>query len=457
MSHTEEHTDETLDSFSWDVRNIDAFKELNAGNSLRVQIKYLILFVFLIVLIIFWYIKPFHKLDEHTYAFHKTWLWYSIGFSFILVHFISFFLHKFVSTTIINTYRLNATNLNCIQRSSILFKDLLFNFKFEEAEYDFIELKEQIKHSVRKLKSLKGWFELLISLVKFVLKTLSKFIFTPDYFWAEFYKRRLGLYISKRNTLELEQLEVIRYLKKFYIERSNWINLIVTVTGVLFTIYYLADKPVLQGKYPYFVLIFVSYRILSRTLEIIIAFYNDIVVKRDKIFYKKTDGSIFTINNDIKFAFKDRDETMNDINNSEAIYIYPWKNSLLLPSARTSLALHSLLEITIIFGCLYFLLAGLNHYITDVKEAVPDDLLKKDNTGIVKYFLYSFSIAITLPDIKPATYWAIPQFLQILSSLILVIMSVAYYLGAEHKIREREKELYQGIKEEYIKSKFKNF
>jgi len=447
VEKSETTADKVLNGFTWEKLDHDVFYSLNKGNTFLSNLKILSIALFIIFLsLICLFNQSYPMLHIETIKFlEMSTVILFVFCSFILVHIFSWFLHRGIFLSIIKKYH----NFNKLSISHLIMREFLCH-EIKYIKYKLANPKKKPGKGYDKSKDVQYRF-----IQWFSFKTLVLVLFTPDYFWAELYKRNLGLMVSRESILTLREQNRIKCFKKFYIERSNWINLIFSILGIFVIILNVMNSSnqtlYIHNYYhtnmQWFVLFFICYRILSRVLEIIIAFYNDIVSKRDKIFFyrvndkKNNDDSIFSVvNSDFTkgFLFKDKEIIETYIESKNAFYIYPWKNSLLLPSARTSLALHSLLELTIIFGCLYFVFSELN--------ISPENLVDIGNTGIFKYFLYSFSIAITLPDITPSSFWAIPQFFQILSSLILVVMSVAYYLGAEYKVSDRENELYKNFK-----------
>lgn len=390
------------------------YKSLNNKNRTMVKWKYIIIFLFILILLF----NPINvKLPDKPYGpndFNPLWFWW-VGLLYPLINGIAFSLRLGIFRNIYKGPEIQLT-----------LKEVLI---------------EDVWKDIRTTLFRKSSFH--SSKLTFI-NTL-KFLFTPDYFWAEYFKSKLGVYVSKEKLILIKNQERIRLLKKFYIEQCNWLNVITTVVITMIVTFIFSEYTSLYGPMPFLIFLFVAFRVISRSLEILLAFYNDVVNKREKLFYM-IEKEYYVINNDSreKLSTKDKDK----LEEGKKYYVYPWKNTLLLSSARTSLALHSLLEITIIFALLYFLLNGINSYIPQTTP--PEEL--KENLGVIKYFLYSFSVAVTLPEIKPISYWTIAQAMQLLDSLVLLIMSVAYYLGKESELMQHEKDIYANIKhQDYTK------
>lgn len=317
---------------------------------------------------------------------------------------------------------------------------IAFIHHFYIATITLNDVKRDLKFGDIKIKDLKDKGQLI------------KSIFSPDYFWAEFFKRRIGYSISDSIMIDLETLEYTRLVKKFYIERANWLNLNLSLaaSSILFILFY--NSSTLYGLTPIICIFLVLNRLISRSIEILFAFYNDVVNNREKIFYSKN-RSFMTFNGDVlsnNFIDLPRSQRILDLA-EQRIYIHPWKNTILLSNSRTSLALHSLLELTIIYAVFYFLLSGLSHY--HYLLTPPNELQEK--LGVMKFLIYSISNAVTLPEIKPLNYWAIAQAFQLLPSIVLLIMSLAYYLGKDNDIPPHLKELYAISKHKKIEAKIK--
>ncbi|MEW4307798.1 hypothetical protein [Rossellomorea marisflavi] len=432
----EEITDEMFSNYNWLPEQITVYQKLVSLNNRISKWKNLTLICFVVVLLFLGLKGTSFRLHTGVNPKFICVIIFTI-MSVFFTHAISLILHWTIWNSVLETY------MKALNRQE--YKKDLRKYNREELQYYWR----------------KGFIRRIFKINTFYL--VLKFIISPDYYWAEVFKKRISLSLSQKHLLNLQELNTIRLLKKFYIERSNWFNLFFTLYFVII----IGIFTYIYGEISILLMIFTSCRILSRSVEIIIAFYKDIVEKKDKLFFKRKDGTFFVVNNDMNYipiktegeVGESKKNTLKHMKKSTVYYEYTWKNSFLLPSARTSLALHSLLEVVLIFGCLYFLLAEFSNsgLCNDLEsKVIPESLIGVAETGVLKYFIYSFSVVATLPDIMSASYWAIPQFIQILSSLVLVIMSVAYYLGSDYNITIRERELYRKLKLEEIKSKFKD-
>lgn len=160
-------------------------------------------------------------------------------------------------------------------------------------------------------------------------------------------------------------------------------------------------------------LLFIVIRIISRGIEIAVAFYNDVVKVNSKTFYYFNKG-------------------IKDTNCYE--FIDRFNRSLLRGNGRLSLAVHTLIELIITFAILYWLLLAL---FSDEMHSVT----------IVETLLFSFSISAF--NFSFASYdimlFSIFHVIQVFLSVVLILISIAQYIG-EEKLTSEENELYYEIK-----------
>jgi len=117
---------------------------------------------------------------------------------------------------------------------------------------------------------------------------------------------------------------------------------------------------------------------------------------------------------------------------------------MLLSSERTSLAIHSLLETTLIYGCLYWAMAHIKGLINLFQDI---DKYQHLTNNIMAFFVYSFNFDFNYNISKISWNCLLPfQMLQIIVSIILVIMSVAYYMGSDREMFCFDEELYKYCK-----------
>lgn len=377
--------------YEWNRDEVNSFISLENGNKNFARLKYICLGLFIGVVLYFWLFKETSMVEV------KNKLDWELGFNFetfikalwtyFFVHFISFILHEMVFRCINRKASSSTTNHSLIV--SRFHWDLTF------------------------------WLK---------AKRYLSIVFTPDYFWANQYKDKLERQYKGQKYISLESTENLRLLKKYFIERSNWINLIFTIFLVSLSLFLFTTKEQEPNHLIQFFILFVSMRIISRSLEIIIAFYNDVLVQRDKIFIilkRFVDPSVVS----------EIDEDLVE----KRIYINSWKNSHLMGYSRASLAIHSLVEIVLIFSVLYLLLDIYKPFGMNFSNTQQD-------IGIIKYFLFSFTSSVSFPTLDIKEAWAIPQALQLLTSLVLIIMAFAYYLGKDNKLLPHQREFYKRMK-----------
>ncbi|WP_237458649.1 hypothetical protein [Pontibacillus yanchengensis] len=167
------------------------------------------------------------------------------------------------------------------------------------------------------------------------------------------------------------------------------------------------------------------WRVISRFLEIVIAFYKDVVVVEDKLFKLK--------------------------NKDKQIYIHRWKNTLLLKSSRISLAMHSLLEITMLFSLIYYYFYLFN--IISASDILNIIGVTDTRVKFVHFVLYSIPVTglnVSYGGVSNI-YWNAAHIMQLLLSLVLIILSISSYIGLENKLSVRDRELYTRVKQYYLK------
>ncbi|HDR7585005.1 TPA: hypothetical protein QCX49_005742 [Bacillus mobilis] len=270
---------------------------------------------------------------------------------------------------------------------------------------------------------------------------LLKFIFSHDYFFADVFKYTL------RERKELNKKCLLRKYKgsekHFYLNRdidckdkdgkgtygceihqekirlksfviySNWKN--ICSAGFLILISILIKNmdyqnslipgfgnsikiTINQNDIKYLLFMFVFVRLISRGIEVTVAFYNDVVKSK--------------MNRDL------------DIGN---------RSTNLKRGHRISLAIHSYLEFVFLFSILYYLKP---HYISGI---LPASILID---GYLDYLLYSgsvsaFNISFDIVNLKPLGKFL--HTLQVFLSVNLIVLSVATYLGIKDEMNEYEK------------------
>jgi hypothetical protein len=267
------------------------------------------------------------------------------------------------------------------------------------------------------------------------LKQAFKILITPDFYFATVYKKHLRSLLTIhpcsinkdcKHSYKIcyHQWDSIKIAKKYFIQFSNWINIItVSLLGIIVLILH-------EHTVTYFdsmLLGIIVFRIFSRFIELSIAFYKDNVPVNDKIF--KSEAGI------------------------ESVYIHRWKNSLLLKSSRISLAVHSLIEVIILFSLFYFLASNVGFIeIPFSKPAftVDNDLgitILEDNykPQFTDYLLYTISVTAMNFSFDPTyvvSWLGLAHIVQVILSLVLIVLSIASYIGLENTLSKREESFY---------------
>ena len=174
--------------------------------------------------------------------------------------------------------------------------------------------------------------------------------------------------------------------RKDFVIYSNWGNVVIAciicfialseVKGIFFT--------------------FLVFHLISRLVEVVIAFYKDVVGAK-----------------------------MNPKN-----FNIGYKSSNLKRGNRISLALHSYFEFILLFCCIYYL-SG---------TGISNSFNNGSMTSFIDYFLYSMSVSaynFSL-DLGTTTFGKVIHVSQVFSSMTLVILSVATYIGMQDEMSEYE-------------------
>lgn len=239
-------------------------------------------------------------------------------------------------------------------------------------------------------------------------------IFTPDYSYAVNFKvlltnNEVRKYIGKEafeksinkygenlrsnnerdsNVEEEKEKNFQKETRKNFIEYTNWLNIIVACVYLLLVIIFASNK-----GYQDLLFCFIFFRVSSRCIEIIFAFYKDVV------------------------------RTKTSKHNSKINLNY--KSSSLLRGNRISLAIHSYVEVIILFTIIYYL----SYWNTKLGFIS----LFGESVKFIDFLFYSFSIsAFNVSFIQEGSnllhYF---HTLQILTSLTLVVLSLASYIGSK--------------------------
>ncbi|MFJ7976659.1 hypothetical protein ACIQZI_13300 [Peribacillus sp. NPDC096379] len=216
----------------------------------------------------------------------------------------------------------------------------------------------------------------------------------------------------------------IQIERKFLVKWANWLNvflssmLFVIIVSGLYFLEIIFKERVFFDKWSAIVWIFIaqliSFRILSRGVEIIIAFYKDVVRVDSKMFYNKWNNKEMDI-----------DQKLDN-----AIYLNGFRFTILRSQGRLSLAIHTLLEMFILFAAIYI---ALSINITDFwgKDVTPN---------LLTPILHSLSIGVFNVSFDPKfnLIQSIFHVAQILLSCVLILLSVSQYLNGETEFNDKK-------------------
>ncbi|MGE7916967.1 hypothetical protein [Lysinibacillus xylanilyticus] len=293
-------------------------------------------------------------------------------------------------------------------------------------------------------------------------KTYLLFLFSPDLFFANSYKTKLKSHVQlneKSNLptfidnekLTISHWNTIKIYYQNFIIKSNWLNICISIIATILIVC-LTPKNI---EIMQFIFICVFIRLISRGLEISIAFYKDIVNVTSKLFLQV---------NAIRVK-KDNSEEIQ-INILDSKYINGFKSSLLREGARLSLAVHSLLELFITFALAFYLLFNIlslldNSYFLTTSSNPSIEIEYKDEKMYIKRIneeeisisapnyveTFLFSSSLGLFNISYVTYQniliSILHFYQVLLSAILILLSIARYLNNDKLLSPQDERLYK--------------
>lgn len=337
------------------------------------------------------------------------------------------------------------------------------------------------------------------------------FLMSPDYFFSKYYKKKLAsryenseskLFFTDANfnRMPLEKWGELKVEKKFFIEWSNWSNVIISIyfvtllffyansPNVTLFIYVLLSIVILINIYStgniystyilifgtflfvfvcfvqnsvglYILFYFIVFRFISRSIEIIFSFYKDVAEKSQKIIYKElNEGFDRNLNEDLIVKVEDKPKFI------KVMFIDNIKTSLLMGTDRLSLAIHTLIEIVILCSGIYFILEINENTFVKVDEITiletenfQKDIIKNGSERIIEFkvdnetnitplnsFLFSSSLGVFNYSFDPSknTFWKVIHVLQILVSVVLILLSIAQYLGHDKKLTKYEEEFY---------------
>lgn len=232
---------------------------------------------------------------------------------------------------------------------------------------------------------------------------------------------------TEKNLISSYNWGLIRIRRKFLIEINNWRNVTFSTKIFIFALLlnlmdFIEISEYMEGRGVYVVyfkefillilLAFVLIRIASRGVEIAISFFTDVVKINSKMFYKYKKGEF-----------------------EKKIYINKYNSSLLRTNARLSLAIHTLIELIILFAVAYWLLLVLfsdsSSYITLVESL------------LFSFSVSAFNFSFMTYDFMMFTFLHVAQ---VSMSVILILISIAQYISGETLTFE-EQMFYSDVKE----------
>nr|WP_259547329.1 hypothetical protein [Heyndrickxia oleronia] len=240
-------------------------------------------------------------------------------------------------------------------------------------------------------------------------------IVSPDYFYATTFKallwnNNLNVKCKKRENKkdkkhncqiiseepDLYDCELLskKERRKNFILYSNWTNVIIASLFVAVALLCERHSNLLMFIFP-----ILTFHSLSRIIEIVMAFYKDVVrAKMDK-------GSL-------------------DIG---------YRSSNLKRGHRISLAFHSYIEIVILYSLIYFISMELGYFYT-----LPSS---NDMESYLDFLLYSLSVSAFNFSFTMdfSTFQKLVHVSQVFSNITLVVLSIATYIGMKDSMSEIEK------------------
>ncbi|HDR8143068.1 TPA: hypothetical protein QC063_003316 [Bacillus cereus] len=306
-----------------------------------------------------------------------------------------------------------------------------------------------------------------IAITEFFSKNIILNLISPTYYFAGFYKKRLDGFTKKihQNQYQIGRGEVKYFvdsdenhrielwdIKKRYREQLiiflNWMNVCKIIVLAFIVLFIWGSNNVVIKIFFWFLV----FHFLSRSLEIILAFYHDTVTVKAKTFIKKVDN--------LEDEYK-------------ILYLNKWKNSSIRRTTRISLAVYSLIEMMISFSILYYFLCLFN-------QINPNEIFPTNNEIVSKIsykdYIYSISKAETsmficnaklfeqyphillhsievsffnISFIKSTLIHACIHMWQVLMSIVLISISIASYLGSDDNVSEREAGYYSEIEDTF--------
>ncbi|MEO2077387.1 MAG: hypothetical protein ABGX20_18800 [Bacillus sp. (in: firmicutes)] len=397
--------------------DIIRYKSLQKISNKSSSLKNLMIFLFFLTILINIGIKKFNykliiKIREFDFSILKEVagpnLFISLVISLALNIIVTYCLHMKAYNQVAK-----ACNYKTLKADLEELSEKVINTLVEIKNKIWRDIQSQVKITVSKIKWVK---------IKYLFISLLLLIISPDYYFAQRTKKKLEKNINKcqdttcfkdKNEICILEWDEIRISRKFFVELSNWYNVIITIL--------IAAIVIIIWNYEGFIVnilfYFLGLRTGSRCIEIVYAYYRDVVRVSGKTF------SFF----------------------SEKFYINDWKSSFIRKPARISLAIHTILEMIILFSLIYhFQYVRLSEDHQALINKLISNLLKGEILQYQHFFLYSVSISAFNISFTsyPSLLWSFTHVIQIVLSLVLIILSLAAYIGMKDNLFKREEKFF---------------
>lgn len=209
--------------------------------------------------------------------------------------------------------------------------------------------------------------------------------------------------VNSKNTTEENgiyncELQSKKDRRKEFVILSNWINVIIAIVLIFFTLLTVCLYEKVNLTWPiYLLFVIILFRTLSRIFEITLAFYMDVVRAKMK-------------KNSLEIGHK---------------------SSSLKRGNRLSLAFHSYLEVVILYSAIYFLSDKVGYFYSN-----------GDMENYLDFFLYSLSVSafnFSFTD-SFTTFQKLVHASQVVTSMTLIVLSAATYIGLKDEMTKTERQ-----------------
>lgn len=306
---------------------------------------------------------------------------------------------------------------------------LITSFILHIVIYKKSSIKPNPVDPLKKIEQKKGF--------KYIIKCIFYFVLSPDLFFANYYKNKIKKNIfqhidyqeydtyTDKNNITPNQWNAIKIEFKSYIQACNWTNVIISIILFAAPCIIIIECLKVSNDVIQLFLCIIVFRILSRGIEVSVAFYKDIVRTDAKLFFNET------------------------IPNRNAKYINGFKSSLLRQNSRLSLAIHTLLEFFILYASAYYLLFNLlssinsNFFCFDSTLCDTTVVIQKPNFSEMLLFSSTLGIFNISYGVYQNIFLGILHFSQVILSAILILISIAQYVSGDSSLTKEDEALYR--------------